>query len=80
MLSKALIHDNWRFVRPELAYFDHHGDEQKGEYNHYKLGVGEEDTFTIGIFLTDIVKLSDGLILHIGADLHSQTYVDLELP
>ena len=76
LMNKEIFSDPWSRPLPEISYFS--ASESNGsDYFHYKLPEGESAEFKIGWILRDPVTNGNDLILHVGANIQENNYVDL---
>ena len=76
LMNKEIFSDPWSKTLPEISYFS--ASESNGsDYFHYKLPEGESAEFKIGWILRDPVTDGNDLILHVGANIQENNYIDL---
>jgi len=77
LMNREIFSDPWSNSLPEISYFS--ASESSGsDYFHYKLPEGESAEFKLGWILRDPVHNGKDLILHIGANIQENNYVDLQ--
>ena len=76
LLNQELFSDPWKKSLPEISYFSAF-KSLGSDYLHYTLSEGEEMHCQLGWILADPVSTADHLILHVGADIKLNNYVDL---
>lgn len=76
LLNKEIFSDPWSHLLPAISYFSK-SLSTGSDYFHYTLPEGEKMECQLGWFLREPVPTAKDLILHVGADIQSDNYVDL---